>query len=60
MPQALIAEAIDLVVFIAGRGANRRVETIARVTGHDGHTYRLQPVTDDDRDHLNPDEDTPS
>jgi type IV secretion system protein TrbB len=31
----LIAEAIDLVVFIGGRGAWRRVETIARVNGLD-------------------------
>ncbi|MGN1289246.1 MAG: P-type conjugative transfer ATPase TrbB [Bradyrhizobium sp.] len=35
IPRRLIAEAIDLVVFIAGRGANRRIETIAEVTGLD-------------------------
>jgi type IV secretion system protein VirB11 len=35
VPRRLIAEAIDLVVFIAGRGAMRRVETVARVTGLD-------------------------
>ena len=44
VPRALIAEAIDLVVFIAGRGARRRVETIAHVTGHDGAAYRLLPI----------------
>jgi len=36
VPRRLIAEAIDLVVFIAGRGSARRVETIAAVTGLDG------------------------
>ncbi len=37
IPRRLIAEAIDLVVFIAGRGSDRRVETIAEVTGLDGN-----------------------
>jgi P-type conjugative transfer ATPase TrbB len=35
VPRRLIAEAIDLIVFIAGRGSARRVETVARVTGVD-------------------------
>ncbi|MDT9598600.1 P-type conjugative transfer ATPase TrbB [Sphingosinicella rhizophila] len=35
VPRRLIAEAIDLIVFIAGRGLGRRVETIARVVGLD-------------------------
>ena len=35
VPRQLIAEAIDMVVFIAGRGTARRVETIARVAGLD-------------------------
>lgn len=35
VPRPLIADAIDLVVFIAGRGLARRVETIARVAGLD-------------------------
>jgi len=35
VPRRLIADAIDMVVFIAGRGASRRVETIARVAGLD-------------------------
>ena len=33
VPRRLIADAIDLVVFIAGRGLARRVDTIIRVTG---------------------------
>lgn len=35
VPRRLIAEAIDMIVFIAGRGLSRRVETIARVAGLD-------------------------
>lgn len=35
VPRRLIAEAIDLVVFISGRGLGRRVDTIARVAGLD-------------------------
>ena len=35
VPRRLIADAIDLVVFIAGRGALRRVETLLRVVGVD-------------------------
>lgn len=35
VPRRLIAEAIDMIVFIAGRGTGRRVETIARVAGLD-------------------------
>jgi type IV secretion system protein VirB11 len=35
VPRHLIAEAIDLIVFIAGRGAGRRVETIAALAGID-------------------------
>jgi type IV secretion system protein VirB11 len=33
VPRRLIAEAIDLVVFIAGRGRARRIEPLARVIG---------------------------
>jgi type IV secretion system protein VirB11 len=38
VPRQLIAETIDLVVFITGRGVNRRIETIAEVKnlGSDG------------------------
>ena len=35
VPRRLIAEAIDLVVFIGGRGSSRRLETIAEVSGLD-------------------------
>lgn len=35
VPRRLIAEAIDMIVFIAGRGTARRIETIARVGGLD-------------------------
>src|SRR3546814_11621233 len=35
VPRRLIAEAIDMSVFISGRGLARRVDTIARVTGLD-------------------------
>ena len=37
VPRRLIADAIDMVVFIAGRGSGRRIETIAEVTGIDSH-----------------------
>ncbi|MEH3101631.1 P-type conjugative transfer ATPase TrbB [Sphingomonas adhaesiva] len=35
VPRRLIADAIDMVVFIAGRGTSRRVDTILRVSGLD-------------------------
>ena len=35
VPRALIAEAIDLIVFIAGRGLARRIDTLALVEGLD-------------------------
>jgi type IV secretion system protein VirB11 len=35
IPRRLIAEAINLVVFISGRGSCRRIESIAEVTGLD-------------------------
>ena len=38
VPRQLIAEAIDMVVFIAGRGIDRRISTIARVAGIDPDT----------------------
>lgn len=45
VPRPLIAETIDIVVFIAGRGRARRIEEIVRVTGLDGSTYELEPIT---------------
>ncbi|WP_296614678.1 P-type conjugative transfer ATPase TrbB [Sphingomonas sp.] len=38
VPRRLIAEAIDIVVFISGRGIDRRVSTVARVAGLDPDT----------------------
>lgn len=36
VPRRLIAEAIDLVVFIQGRGLSRRIDSIAELSGLDG------------------------
>ena len=45
VPRRLIAEAIDMVVFISGRGSARRVETIASVAGLDGAgEYAVAPL----------------
>ncbi|MBL27692.1 MAG: P-type conjugative transfer ATPase TrbB [Rhodospirillaceae bacterium] len=42
VPRRLVAQAIDLVVFIRGRGEGRRIETIAEVDGLDATAdYRL-------------------
>ena len=43
-PRALIAEAVNVVVFIVGRGRKRRIETISRVAGFDGAGYSLSDV----------------
>lgn len=40
-PQALIAQAVNVVVHIAGRGRSRHVQSITRVTGFDATGYRL-------------------
>jgi len=46
VPRHLIAEAVDLIVFLAGRGTARRVETIARVEGLDAQgRYALVDLT---------------
>ena len=44
-PRELIAEAIDIIVFISGRGTQRRIETIARLIGVSGNSYELEPFT---------------
>jgi P-type conjugative transfer ATPase TrbB len=45
-PRRLIADAIDIVVFIAGRGSTRRLETIAEVTGLDANgDYAVAALT---------------
>jgi type IV secretion system protein VirB11 len=46
VPRRLIAEAIELVVFIAGRGSARRIRTVARVNGLDPQGgYVLEDLT---------------
>jgi len=45
VPRALIAETVDVIVFIAGRGRTRRVQDIARVVGLDADGYRLSSVS---------------
>jgi type IV secretion system protein VirB11 len=48
VPRRLIAEAIDLVVYIAGRGTDRRIEAIAAVEGLDGSSdYALRQLHPD-------------
>lgn len=40
-PRPLIAEAVNVIVFIAGRGHVRRVQQIARVVGYGAEGYHL-------------------
>ena len=40
-PRALIAEAVNVIVYIAGRGRARHIQDIARVVGFDERGYRL-------------------
>jgi P-type conjugative transfer ATPase TrbB len=48
IPRRLIAEAIDMIIFISGRGLDRRVETIARVIGLDPDgNYAVLDLTPD-------------
>lgn len=49
IPRTLIAQAIDLIVFISGRGTARRIETILHVTGIDetGQSYVTSGVSDE-------------
>jgi type IV secretion system protein VirB11 len=45
VPRELIVEAIDIVVFLAGRGPSRRIETILEVMSLDAEAeYVLRPV----------------
>lgn len=53
VPRRLIAETIDLIVFIQGRGVHRRIETISEVSGlgpdgdyeiTEAHTQRLRAL----------------
>lgn len=43
-PQRLIAEAVDVVVFMSRRGGVRRVEDALRVIGVDGDGYAFAPL----------------
>ncbi len=45
VPRGLVAEAVNLIVFIAGRGHARHVEEIACVDGFDGDNYHLTTLT---------------
>ena len=48
VPRALIAETIDLVAVLSGRGADRRLAELARVTGLDPEgDYTLSPTEGD-------------
>lgn len=49
VPRRLVAEAIDLVLFISGRGSGRRLETILSVAGLDARgDYSVAMVAADD------------
>lgn len=43
-PRALIAEAVNLVVFLSGRGRARHVQQITQVIGHDERGYHLRAI----------------
>lgn len=56
-PRALIAEAVNVIIYIAGRGRARRIQDIARVVGYDDRGYRLTAATlSADPTHTNPGE----
>lgn len=41
---ALIAQAVDIIVFLSRRAAQRRVEEMIRVRGHQGGEYQIEPL----------------
>ena len=46
VPRALVAETIDVIAVLAGRGSDRRLAELARVEGLDASgDYRLAPLT---------------
>ena len=45
VPRPLIAEAVNVIVHIAGRGTARKVENIFRLTGLTPDGYRLEPIS---------------
>jgi type IV secretion system protein TrbB len=51
VPRALIAETIDLVAVLAGRGSQRRLVELARVEGLGAQgDYRVVPAVNDGGD----------
>jgi Flp pilus assembly CpaF family ATPase len=42
VPRSLIAEAVDLIIFIEKYGRSRRIKTIARVKGMKDDEYVLE------------------
>ena len=45
VPRELIVQAIDIVAFLDGRGANRRLETVLEVASLDADgDYMLKPL----------------
>lgn len=44
IPCALIAQTVNVIVYLSGRGSARRVEEIVCVTGFDGRAYRIEPL----------------
>ncbi len=43
-PFGLIAEAVDVVVFMSRAGGQRRIEEALRVSGFDGDGYQTEPL----------------
>lgn len=52
VPRPLIAETIDVIAVLSGRGTQRRLTELIRVDGLDAHgSYRLVPLTPPNGDH---------
>lgn len=47
VPRALIVEAVDVIVFLAGRGRARRVQELLRLSGFGANGYQLEVLTSD-------------
>ncbi|HBL93829.1 MAG TPA: P-type conjugative transfer ATPase TrbB, partial [Hyphomonas sp.] len=43
-PHALIAEAVDVIIFLSRASGARRVEQALRLTGLEGIEYRTEPL----------------
>ena len=44
IPRALIAEAVDIIVYLSRASGTRRVEEAIRITGFDGEGYVTEPL----------------